>query len=140
MDTFINMLIISDNVAKIISVSLNDNILRDIDKLEKDMGFSGRSEVIRAGVRMLLNEQKELGKLKGKIDAVMTIIHDDHESDDVSKIRHKYQRIVKTQVHNHLENDKCLEIFVLCADSDLVKAAYKEFKSSRVDFVRLMVT
>ncbi|MGH9991312.1 MAG: CopG family ribbon-helix-helix protein, partial [Nitrososphaera sp.] len=38
----------------IVSVSLNDDILSEIDKLQKALGFSGRSEIVRAGIRNLL--------------------------------------------------------------------------------------
>ena len=59
---FIKKLIILDGMV-IISISLNERILKDIDKLERDLGFSGRSEVIRAGVRLLISEEKEKAKL-----------------------------------------------------------------------------
>ena len=38
----------------IVSVSLNEDILHEMDKLQKALGFSGRSEIIRAGIRNLL--------------------------------------------------------------------------------------
>ena len=37
----------------IVSISLNDEILSELDKLQSSMGFSGRSEAIRAGIRHL---------------------------------------------------------------------------------------
>jgi len=37
----------------IVSISLNDEILSELDRLKKSMGFSGRSEAIRAGIRNL---------------------------------------------------------------------------------------
>ena len=33
----------------IVSISLNDEILKQIDALQKNLGFSGRSDAIRAG-------------------------------------------------------------------------------------------
>ncbi|MDQ3562119.1 MAG: ribbon-helix-helix domain-containing protein, partial [Thermoproteota archaeon] len=38
----------------IVSISLNSDILTEIDKLQKALGFSGRSEIVRAGIRNLL--------------------------------------------------------------------------------------
>ncbi|MEM4253052.1 MAG: ribbon-helix-helix domain-containing protein, partial [Candidatus Nitrosotenuis sp.] len=43
----------------IVSISLNEEILAEIDKLQKGLGFSGRSEVIRAGIRTFVSEEKQ---------------------------------------------------------------------------------
>ena len=43
----------------IVSISLNDEILSELDKLQSTMGFSGRSEAIRAGIRSFVSEEKQ---------------------------------------------------------------------------------
>ena len=43
----------------IVSISLNDEILSELDRIQKTMGFSGRSEIIRAGIRNLVAEEKQ---------------------------------------------------------------------------------
>ncbi|MCD6036624.1 MAG: putative nickel-responsive regulator 1, partial [Nitrososphaeraceae archaeon] len=43
----------------IVSISLNQEILSEIDKLQNVLGFSGRSEIVRAGIRNLLAEERE---------------------------------------------------------------------------------
>jgi CopG family nickel-responsive transcriptional regulator len=45
-------------MAKIISMSLTSELLDEIDTLQGELGFSGRSEVIRAGIRMLLADSR----------------------------------------------------------------------------------
>jgi len=59
----------------IISVSLNDGLLEEIDQLQKELGFSGRSEVIRAGARMLIADSKEKEKLEGRLNSVILLIN-----------------------------------------------------------------
>ena len=49
----------------IVSISLNEDIINDIDKLQKNLGFSGRSEIVRAGLRNMIAEQKERDTLQG---------------------------------------------------------------------------
>ena len=137
---FINKLIIMLSMT-IISISLNEKILRETDRIQKELGFSGRSEVIRAGLRMLVADKNEKSKLKGIIDGVLLIIHDDQKSGEVSVIRHKFEGLIKTQVHNHLENHKCLEIFVLNGDAEKIKKLNEEFQASKkIDFVKLIVS
>ena len=128
-------------MAQIISMSLNDKILKDIDKLQKEMGFSGRSETIRAGLRMLIADKKEKSKLRGIIDAVLLVIHEDRNSEEVSLLRHRHEELIKTQVHNHLENHKCLEIFILKGDAENIKKLAEGFLANRkIDFVKLIVS
>ncbi len=128
-------------MAKIISMSLNDKILKDIDKIQKELGFSGRSEAIRAGLRLLISDKKEKSKLKGTIDAVLLVIHEDENSEEVSILRHKYEELIKTQVHNHLENHKCLEIFILNGEAEKIKKLTEGFQTNRkIDFVKLIVS
>ena len=49
----------------IVSISLNDKILEEVDRARNELGFSGRSETIRAGIRMFISETKEI-KLAAK--------------------------------------------------------------------------
>ena len=138
---FINKLIIVESMAHIISMSLNDRILKDIDNLQKEMGFSGRSETIRAGLRLLIADKKEKSKLRGIVDAVLLIIHDDKHSEEVSILRHKHEELIKTQIHNHLENHKCLEIFILNGNALDIRKLTEGFQTNRkIDFVKLIIS
>lgn len=140
METYLNKLIISSLVAKIVSISLNKKILNDIDTLQKDMGFSGRSEVVRAAVRMLIADSKQKSKLKGLIEAVMITIHE-HNDESISQIKHKFTPIIKTQVHSHLEKHKCMEIFVLKGDASLIKEFYSKLESDKKnELTRLFIS
>ena len=49
----------------IVSISLNDEILKQIDSLQKNLGFSGRSDAIRAGIRSFVSEEKQKEDLSG---------------------------------------------------------------------------
>lgn len=127
-------------MSKIISMSMNNEMLENIDNLQKSMGFSGRSEVIRSAVRHMMSEQKQLSDLGSEVEGIMIVIHDDESSDDVSKIRHMFQSIIKTQLHNHLKNHKCLDVFVISGDSKTVKQAFMKFRNSKkIDIVKLVL-
>jgi CopG family nickel-responsive transcriptional regulator len=140
MPRFINLLIMSESMAKIISMSLSLELLNEIDQLQKELGFSGRSEVIRAGVRMLIADNREKGKLSGKLDSVLLVIHDQPADDIVSKLKHRFEDIIKTQVHSHLKGDKCLEIFTLDGESNRIKELTKQFQTSRkIEYMKLIV-
>ena len=124
----------------IISVSLNENILRDIEKIKNDYGYSGRSEVIRAGVRLLISESKDIEKLFGEINSILLVIHHHDSESAVSEIKHDFKDITKTQIHSHFEKEKCLEIFVLQGKAEKIKEMYRLFNTNKkMDIVKLIV-
>ena len=51
-------------MPKIISMSLNEELLRTMDAAQKELGFSGRSETIRAAMKLLLDDYQEFTFLK----------------------------------------------------------------------------
>ena len=124
----------------IISISLNEKILGEIDRIQKELGFSGRSEVIRAGARMLVADSREKEKLTGRINSILMLIHDQETEDVVTEIKHNFEDITKTQIHSHLKEDKCLEIFVLDGDADRIKEMVRLFQTNKgIEYVKLIV-
>lgn len=137
---YINLLLIIVPMAKIVSMSLPENLLQEMDRLKSDLGFSGRSEVIRAGVRMLISDTKEKQQLSGKLDAILLLIHSQNAEDVVTQIKHRFEDIINTQIHSHLKDEKCLEIFALYGDAKRIKEFVKQFQINRkMDYVKLVV-
>ncbi len=124
----------------VISVSLSDEILNEVDNLQKELGFSGRSEVMRAGARMLLADNKEKEALEGRLNSVLLLIHAQKVEGTVTEIKHKYEDIISTQIHNHLREDKCLEVFILEGDAARIKQLLRLFQTSgKMDYVKLII-
>ena len=123
------------------SVSLNDEILTEIDKLQKTLGFSGRSEIVRAGIRNLLAEEKDRQNLSGNLFAVLLAIHDEKSDDQVTEMGHGYDKLITTHIHNKIDGDRCLEIFMLKGDAEEIKDMTKRFQSNKkMDHVKLITT
>ena len=124
----------------IVSISLNDTVLREIDRIQKTLGYSGRSEAIRAGARLLISENKENEKLTGNINSILLLVHSQEMEDAVTEIKHNFEDITKTQIHSHLREEKCLEVFVLKGDADRIKEMVRLFQTSRkIEYVKLIV-
>ncbi|HID20642.1 MAG TPA: CopG family ribbon-helix-helix protein [Methanophagales archaeon] len=124
----------------VISISLTEEILNEIDRIQKELGFSGRSEVIRAGARILLADNKEKEKLEGLLNSVLLLIHSQKVEDTVTAIKHDFEDIISTQIHNHLREDKCLEVFILEGDAARIKDLVRLFQTTRkMDYVKLIV-
>jgi CopG family nickel-responsive transcriptional regulator len=96
----------------IVSISLSKDLLDDLNKLRKRLGFTGRSEIIRASVRTMLSEEKK-GRFDWDIHALFLVTHDEKSDDEINNVRHTYDKLITTHLHNKIDRDRCLEIFVL---------------------------
>jgi CopG family nickel-responsive transcriptional regulator len=97
----------------IVSISLNDEILTELDKLQKSMGFSGRSEAIRAGIRTFVSEEKQKSDLSGKIHAILLVVHNDEFDHIVSGITHNFEDLITTHLHSKIERILLQHIFIV---------------------------
>ena len=123
----------------IVSVSLNDEILNEMSKLQKSLGFTGRSEIIRASVRTMLSEERKKQDLIGDVHAIFLVIHDEKSDDQINEIGHAYDKLINTHLHNKIDKDRCLEIFVLKGDANQVRNMTKRFQSNKkMDNVKLI--
>ncbi|WP_428325238.1 CopG family ribbon-helix-helix protein [Nitrosopumilus sp.] len=123
----------------IVSISLNDEILSELDKLQSTMGFSGRSEAIRAGIRAFVTEEKQKSDLSGNIHAILLVVHNDEYDHVVSGITHNFEDLITTHLHSKIEKEKCMELFVIDGDAEKVSIMTKDFQTNKnMDTVKLV--
>ena len=123
----------------IISISLNQEILSELDKLQKTMGFSGRSEAIRAGIRTFVSEEKQKSEFTGNIHAILLVVHNDEFDHIVSGIKHNFEDLITTHLHSKIEGEKCMELFVIDGDAEKVSTITKDFQINKnMDTVKLV--
>ena len=115
----------------IVSVSLNEEILTEMSKLQKSLGFTGRSEIIRASVRSMLSEEKKKEDLIGDVHAIFLVTHDEKSDDQINEMGHTYDKLINTHLHSKIDKDRCLEIFVLKGDANLIRDMTKRFQSNK---------
>jgi CopG family nickel-responsive transcriptional regulator len=123
----------------IVSISLNDEILSELDKLQSSMGFSGRSEAIRAGIRSFVSEEKQKSDLAGNIHAILLVVHNDEFDHVVSGITHNFEDLITTHLHSKIEKEKCMELFVIDGDAEKISTMTKDFQTNKnMDTVKLV--
>lgn len=123
----------------IVSISLNDEILSELDKLQTLMGFSGRSEEIRAGIRSFVSEEKQKSDLSGNIHAILLVVHNDEFDSVVSGITHNFEDLITTHLHSKIEKEKCMELFVIDGKAEKTSTMTKDFQTNKnIDTVKLV--
>ena len=123
----------------IVSISLNDEILSELDKLQSTMGFTGRSEAIRAGIRAFVSEEKQKSDLSGDINAILLVVHNDEFDHMVSGITHNFEDLITTHLHSKIEKEKCMELFVISGNAEKVSMMTRNFQTNKnMDTVKLV--
>lgn len=123
----------------IVSISLNEELLAELDKLQKSMGFAGRSEVIRAGIRNYVSEEKQKSELSGSLHAILLVVHNDEFDDMIAGIKHSFEDLIITHLHSKIHGNKCVELFMLDGEADRIGAFTRNFKiNKKMDTVKLV--
>jgi CopG family nickel-responsive transcriptional regulator len=123
----------------IISISLSDELLTELDKLQKTMGFAGRSEVIRAGIRNYVSEEKQKDELSGNLHAILLVVHNDEFDDIIAGIKHSFEDLIITHLHSKIHGNKCVELFMLDGEAERIGMITRNFKiNKKMDNVKLV--
>ncbi len=124
---------------KIVSFSVQDGLFEELEKLRKELKFSGRSEVIRHGIKLIGEESKMLERMKGHIDCVLLIIHENSET-SFTKLLHDKEELIKMQTHSKLCNSKCQETFILHGNAEKIRELYGKLRTNRkIEYIKIIV-
>ncbi len=100
----------------VVSVSMPESLLERLDQFADEHGYTGRSEVVREASRNLLKEFDDAALEDRDLMAVVTVLFD-YETTDVEgrmiDLRHEYDAIVSSNIHSHVGDHLCMELFVL---------------------------
>ncbi len=96
-------------------VSMDERLLKTLDKVVERRGYPTRSEAIRDLVR---TEQVRDAWQKGEgaVVGTLTLIYDHHVrelNEHLVNLQHEHQKIVHSTMHVHLSHRMCLEVIVL---------------------------
>ncbi len=120
----------SKNGTRIVSLSLPEATLGDMDKAVQDIGYTSRSEMVRDAVRAFLREKEELAGLKGHVHGVLFLIYCHECAAQVMELRHRHKAIFKSMNHADFDGgDECCEVLMFCGEADEVKDSYNQLSA-----------
>ncbi len=124
----------------IVSLSFPEQMIKDMDQIQKSRGFTGRSELVRAAIRLMLEDTKEKDSMAGRISAIVTVTHNQEDEEPITRLKHSFQDIVRTHIHSKINHGNCIELFLLEGDGKKVASMTKSFqKEENMKSVRLIV-
>jgi len=110
----------------ITTINVSGEVLRQVDELMSKEGYKSRSEVFRSGIRELAANRGE--KITGRTKCVILLSHRKEKETTLNKVKHNYEDLVETQVHTHLEDGFCTELFVISGEGERISSLIREFR------------
>ncbi len=109
----------------VVSISVPEELLEQMDDFADKHGYSGRSELLRESARSLMGEFED-SNLEGRdLVATVTVIFEFENNDVESEMigmRHDNEDIVRSNVHSCIGGDEyCMELFVVEGSLDDVR-------------------
>lgn len=128
--------------VKRFGVSLEEDILNDLDNLVKTSNFPNRSQAIRHLIKSSLVEDKVY---RNQIVAgAIVIVYDHHKRELNSKLmnlQHDYHDLVLATQHVHLDHDLCLETIAVKGKARmLIELADKIIGTKGIKHGKLVIT
>jgi len=95
----------------IVSLSFPDQMIREMDQIQRSGGFAGRSELVRSAIRLLLEDSREKNALSGHMNAIIVVTHDESNEAPITKLKHEFDDIVNAKkvgsmTHEFQKEDK----------------------------------
>jgi CopG family transcriptional regulator, nickel-responsive regulator len=99
-----------------ITITIDDDLMNDLDRVMAKRGYQNRSEAIRDLARAgILQAAPEDGSSRDCVGALVYVY--DHKSRDLAKRLtssfHEHHEMSLSTLHLHLDHDSCMEVNVL---------------------------
>jgi CopG family nickel-responsive transcriptional regulator len=113
----------------VVSLSFPDQLIQAMDEVQKSRGFSGRSELVRAALRLMLEEDREKASLSGMVNGLLVVTHDQDWEEPVTALKHRFERIITTHLHSKTTSSVCVELFLVHGPAERVVEMSRAFEA-----------
>jgi len=119
-------------------MSINESLLEKFNQISKRKGYTTRSEAFRDAIRKIVKEGVWDEEIGGNV-VVITILYDKKRPKmEISNLHHQFEEI-QTNIHMHLDDSNCLEIFIAKGEGMRLKGIIKRIREikgiKQVEFI-----
>ena len=125
------------------SASLPPALLRDLDRMAREKGYSNRSLAIADMIRdHLVEHRQKFGD--EEIAGTITLVYDHHKQHvqaTLTDIQHDHHGVIISTLHVHLDHHNCLEVLVVRGQASQIRRIADELVAAKgVKHGKLTVT
>ncbi|HDZ47197.1 hypothetical protein LCGC14_0028120 [marine sediment metagenome] len=117
-----------------VTVTLDEELLAEVDGLMRERGYQNRSEAIRDLTRSGLKQAREEAAPEAPCMGALVYVYD-HAARELSKRltshSHDHHDLTLSTLHVHINHDSCLEVALLKGQGSALKQFAAEVTSSR---------
>ncbi|TRZ56225.1 MAG: nickel-responsive transcriptional regulator NikR, partial [Rhodocyclaceae bacterium] len=98
------------------TISLDDDLARELDNLIAARGYSNRSEAVRDLLRGQLEKERQVRKDAPFCVANLSYVFNHHErelAERLTGMQHHHHDLTVATMHAHLDHDSCIESVIL---------------------------
>lgn len=98
----------------VISISIDDSLLKELSEIVGRKGYQGRSEAIRDAIRTFVDDYKLMKVDPVQITAAILVSypHNNKTEQKLVELRHVVDGIVVESLHRHI-GGHCLDVFIV---------------------------
>lgn len=99
-----------------ITISLDEDLAREFDRLIEQRGYSNRSEAVRDLLRRHIEESRQQSGEGRHCVATLSYVYNHHErelAERLTELQHGHHDLTVATMHAHLDHDNCLESVIL---------------------------
>lgn len=108
-----------------ITISLDEDLAREFDRLIEKRGYGNRSEAVRDLLREALERERQVKETEGHCVANLSYVYNHHErelAERLTQLQHGHHDLTVATLHAHLDHDNCLESVILKGRTQSVRA------------------
>jgi CopG family nickel-responsive transcriptional regulator len=113
----------------VISVSLPEDLVADLDAAIAAGAYKGRSEFLRAAVRDHLQGRTAIAGRH--VHGSITLLYPHDKEARVSDVRHAFHDVVLSLMHTHCEAETCMDVLIVGGPPARVQALQETLERMR---------
>lgn len=113
----------------IVSLSLPDELLAELDALIGAGAYRGRSEALRTAARLLLQERHN--EAAGHVHGTITLLYGEGQEARISEVRHAFHDIILSLMHTHCEPEVCMDVLIVGGQAPRVQELHSTLQRMR---------
>ncbi len=107
----------------IVSLSVPDSLMRDLELMTDVVGYSSRSEAIRDAIRTYISEQRMYRRVKEDVfNAIMFLYKNgEDERQKLERLRSKYSKLIEGEITFAISKDRKVSVLLTRGKSDEIR-------------------
>lgn len=115
----------------IVSLSLPDVLVHQVDRLIEKRGYKGRSEVLRSALMEFLKTQRAEESETGHVNAIVVLGYPERCERAVTEARHAHNDLVTSMLHAHTVKGRCATVLLGEGPAEKVRGLLAELRGIR---------